>query len=233
MNDRPTLLLLSGGGLKSTVLAARCVAEHHVVFVHVNYGQRSAASEVRALRSLAEHYGASPPLELESPHVLQIQQRLLPSDASRAAVSPTGVVGTNALSPAALRGLFPVLLSIAAQTAWRAGVRRVLTGVSRFADETHLGLPAPEHRGADLREFLLDFTICTETFGGRHPVRVEAPLLDFTVEDFVRTARQMDVPLELTWSCQGAGKTPCGLCSGCATRDRALAAVQHAAATVQ
>lgn len=223
MAVRPNILILSGGGLKSAVLAARRIADCNIVFLHVNYGQRCAAAEVRSLRALAEHLKTTPPLELETPHALQIQQRLSGADGNRPMAAQSGVVGTNALAPSTLRGMFPVLLSMGAQAAWRIGAGRLLTGVSRFTDGAHIGLPGPETNPDYLREFMQDFTIATETFGMRNPLTVEAPLVDCSYDDFARLAVHMDVPLELTWSCLGAGREPCGLCSGCTTRDRALA----------
>jgi len=222
MASRGNIMVLSGGGLKSAVVAARCLAESHVIFVHVNYGQRSAAAEVRSLRALAAHWQTPPPLELETPHALQVQQRLSGPEASRA-VSATGVVGTHALSPSTLRGLFPVLLSIGAQAAWRIGAATILTGVSRNADGAHLGLPGAETHPDYLREFIQDFSIAMETFGLRSALTVEAPLVDFTYDQFARLAVQLNVPVELTWSCLGANAEPCGLCLGCTTRSRALA----------
>ena len=223
MAARSNIMVLSGGGLKSAVVAARCLADGHVIFVHVNYGQRSAAAEVQSLRTLATHFQTASPLELETPHALQIQQRLSGPDGPRAAASPTGVVGTHALSPSTLRGLFPVLLSIGAQAAWRIGAAKLLTGVSRLTDGAHLGLPGPETHPDYLREFIQDFTIATETFGLRSALTVEAPLADFTYDDFARLAVHLNVPIELTWSCLAGGHEPCGLCLGCTTRGRALA----------
>ncbi len=223
MAARSNIIILSGGGLKSAVLGARCLAENNVIFVHINYGQRSAPAEVRALRSLATHFQTTPPLELESPHALQIQQRLSGATEPRGAAAPNGVVGTHALSPSALRGLFPVLLSMGAQAAWRIGAATLMTGVSRFTDGAHLGLPGPEANPDYLREFIQDFTISTETFGLRNPLTVEAPLVDCRYDDFAKLAVHMEIPLEFTWSCLGAGQQPCGLCLGCTTRERALA----------
>ena len=223
MAARSNIIILSGGGLKSAVLGARCLADSNVIFVHINYGQRSAPAEVRALRSLATHFQTTPPLELESPHALQIQQRLSGATEPRGAAAPNGVVGTHALSPSALRGLFPVLLTMGAQAAWRIGAATLLTGVSRFTDGGHLGLPGPEANPDYLREYIQDFTISTETFGLRNPLTVEAPLVDCRYDDFAKLAVHMEIPLEFTWSCLGAGQQPCGLCLGCTTRDRALA----------
>lgn len=52
-------------------------------------------------------------------------------------------------------------------------------------------------------------------------VRLTAPLLEFSKPDIVRFAREVGIPLELTYSCQRGLKGGCGECHSCKDR-RAL-----------
>jgi 7-cyano-7-deazaguanine synthase len=50
------------------------------------------------------------------------------------------------------------------------------------------------------------------------PLRIETPLIDKTKADIVRLATEIGAPLQLTWSCYGAGPRPCGRCDSCLLR---------------
>jgi 7-cyano-7-deazaguanine synthase len=56
----------------------------------------------------------------------------------------------------------------------------------------------------------------------KRAIRILTPFARSTKEDVVRLALKLQVPLELTWSCHRNGKRPCGKCSGCLDRSRAL-----------
>jgi 7-cyano-7-deazaguanine synthase len=49
--------------------------------------------------------------------------------------------------------------------------------------------------------------------GGR--CRVDAPFLAFTKADVFRLARELDAPLDQTYSCELGLAQPCGRCSSC------------------
>lgn len=59
---------------------------------------------------------------------------------------------------------------------------------------------------------------CAEAYG----IRIATPLIHSTKRDVVAAARKLGVPLELTWSCYGAGPEPCGECLACEIRRDAL-----------
>ena len=58
-----------------------------------------------------------------------------------------------------------------------------------------------------------------------HGVRigVETPIIDKTKADIVRMAVDLNVPVELTWSCYRGGERPCGECDSCILRARGFA----------
>ncbi len=55
-------------------------------------------------------------------------------------------------------------------------------------------------------------------------LRIDMPLLDMTLRQVIELGAKMDVPWELAWSCQTAGRTACGGCAGCHERNRAFEA---------
>lgn len=50
------------------------------------------------------------------------------------------------------------------------------------------------------------------------PVKISAPLILKTKSEIIKLARQLNVPLELTWSCYRGGKIPCNKCESCKLR---------------
>jgi 7-cyano-7-deazaguanine synthase len=88
---------------------------------------------------------------------------------------------------------------------WTAGV--LMLGV-------HSGTPYADcdQKFIDLMRRVLDF----HCDGG---VDLVAPLLDLRKGDIARLASELQVPIELTYSCE-TGNRPCGVCQSC--RDRAL-----------
>ncbi len=55
------------------------------------------------------------------------------------------------------------------------------------------------------------------------PIRIETPLIDKGKADIVRLAIEVSAPLDRTWSCYGAGPTPCGRCDSCTLRAKGFA----------
>jgi 7-cyano-7-deazaguanine synthase len=53
-------------------------------------------------------------------------------------------------------------------------------------------------------------------------IRVVAPWLDLTKADVVVIARELGVPLQLTYSCQVGQEQPCGRCLSCRDREATI-----------
>jgi 7-cyano-7-deazaguanine synthase len=54
-------------------------------------------------------------------------------------------------------------------------------------------------------------------YGSR--IGIATPFLDWTKADIVAFAREHNVPLNLTYSCETGGPTPCGVCASCLDRE--------------
>lgn len=53
-------------------------------------------------------------------------------------------------------------------------------------------------------------------------IKIEAPFLFYTKKDIVKTALDLGVPIEETWSCYNDGDEPCGRCDSCIIRQKAI-----------
>jgi 7-cyano-7-deazaguanine synthase len=56
----------------------------------------------------------------------------------------------------------------------------------------------------------------------RFKIELLLPLLTLNKSEVIKLARDLNVPIELTWSCYSDGENPCGRCSSCIKRRKAL-----------
>ena len=54
-------------------------------------------------------------------------------------------------------------------------------------------------------------------------IQIETPIIHLSKAEIVRLAKELDAPLEYTWSCYQAGESPCGQCDSCILRARGFA----------
>lgn len=218
----PKSVILSGGGIKTAVAAARIAAEQDLYLVHLNFGQRSAPAELKALTTMARSFRSARVLDLDLPHPAQLEQHVSGKEGARRSVIAQPARNRIDTAPALGWGLFPVLLSVAVQCARRVGATTVVTGVSELCPAPHLGLAGAIGKPGNLRSFLHSYDLMVDTLGSRgQSVRIDAPLIDLTYARIVQLAQRFEVPLEETWTCDQAGSRPCGRCDRC--RDRGSA----------
>jgi hypothetical protein len=120
-------------------------------------------------------------------------------------------------------GLWPVMLSLAAQAALRFNAATVVTGCSAHADGTLLGFPGPEAGPDALREAIHAFEIMLESMlRPRARLAVESPLMDLTYPQILKLGQRFGVPWQRTHTCESPAAGPCGKCNACSHRSRAF-----------
>ena len=230
-----TNLILTGGGIKSAVSAAR-VADSELVLLHIAYGQPSASSERKAVESFARTLPRARICRIELPYMRALSSGGL--DALGASTGKTAAApvsdDTAAVSPSVLRGLMPVLISVAGQVAIRIGAETITLGLSRLSDAAHVGLPLVDGRPDSHREFIHACDVMLELLlRPRTRVKLECPLMDVGHAEIIQLAHRFRVPLERTWSCLGLALHPCGKCAGCHARTSAFSAAGYDDPAVQ
>jgi len=219
----PVIVAMTGGGIKGAVAAARYASNHDLIFLHVNYAQPSASAELKAVKGLAGSFPSAKVLGLDLPHVSQLESSLPGRSETSQAPRSADANRTKGFSGGVLRGLMPVLMSVAVQCAMRVGALKIVTGLSRWCEAIHLGLPPVEAHGDSRREFLHAVNIMIEDLGvQRSSACIEAPLIDMTYADVIKLAMRFRLPLEHTWTCEKSGALPCRRCDACQARSRAF-----------
>lgn len=71
------------------------------------------------------------------------------------------------------------------------------------------------------KEFYKAFEKAAQLGTGKD-ISIEAPFSGMRKSDLIKKAVELDVPLEMTWSCYGSGPKHCGKCESCVNRKRAF-----------
>jgi 7-cyano-7-deazaguanine synthase len=208
--SRAKAVVLVSGGLDSAVCLAEAARDHEVAVLHLNYGQRTEARELRAFAALADHYGATQRLVADVSYLKAIGGSSL--------VDPTAAVETGL--PADGAGVPSTyvpfrnahILCLGVSWAEVIGARTLYIGA---VEEDGSGYPD-----------------CTEAFyrafeaaarAGTKPeteIAVRTPLIRLDKAAIVRRGLELACPLHLTWSCYVEEEEACGKCESCRLRLR-------------
>ena len=207
--SKPPVCLVSGG-LDSCVAAALASRRfERLAFLHVSYGQRTAARELRSFHDIADFYNVA------LRHVASIEY--LKEFGGSALTDPA--IGLPDGDPDRLE--IPVsyvpfrnahLLAIATSWAEVLGSNEIYIGA---VEEDSSGYPDCRDEFFRCFDRLIETGTCPET-----RVRVVTPLIRMTKSRIVRQGVRLSAPLHLTWSCYAEEERACGHCDSCLLRLR-------------
>ena len=219
------VVLLTGGGVKSAIAAARYAPDSQLCFVHVDYGQASAVRERAASEAIASVFPESSFVALSVPHLVRVAGLGGSSAPSGdgAERRPGKIASVDSAASAWMRRcVMPQMMLTGWQCATRLGTGVVVTGLCRHWTSARLEW-GEDNAGRDARrELLYAMNLVFESGGPARTIRLEAPLADVAPGDIVRLGGRWNVPLGATWSCDGAGDEPCRSCAGCQARAEAF-----------
>ncbi len=209
---RHIAVILVSGGMDSCVTAAIANEKYMLAFLHVNYGQRTEARELRAFNEIADFYKAGKRLTVSLEHLKVIGGSALTDESipvpelvhRPSSIVPPGVPSTYV----PFRNAH--LLSIATSWAEVIGATKIFIGA---VEEDSSGYP-------DCREtFYQAFNKVIE-MGTRPETRIEivTPLIHMKKSEIVRKGVELGAPFHLTWSCYQNSEKACGKCESCALR---------------
>lgn len=204
-------VVLFSGGLDSTTTLYYALRRDHrkPICLSLHYGQLHER-ELEAAKKIAGHLQLEHwivPLSLPwGGSALTDSELVLPKGRPEAEISKeipvTYVPARNS-----------IFLSLAASLAETKG-----------ADAIYFGANALDYSGyPDCRpEFIEAFETLvrrgTKAGAEGRPVRVVAPLLQFSKSEIVKLGKELGVPFEWTWSCYEGKEVPCGECDSCILR---------------
>jgi len=198
------------GGMDSAVLtaiAAREGAPDLPAALHVNYGQRTEARELRAFGQLCDHFNITRRLVVDLAFFRTIGASSLTDYSLAVPETPTA---DSAIPSTYVPFRNGVILSVAAAWGESIGAQRLYLGAVQ-TDRTGY----PDCRG----EFLSSMTNSIN-LGTRSDTHFElrAPLLHLTKAQIVRKGLELGVPFEFTWSSYTQEDGACGKWESCRLR---------------
>ena len=205
-------ICLVSGGMDSCVTAAIAREENdELAFLHVSYGQRTAARERRAFVELADHFGVSRRLIASIEYLAEMGGSSLTDLA-------IPVAAANLASQEIPTSYVPFrnshLLSIATSWAEVIGAQRIYIGA---VAEDSSGYPDCRPEFYDAFQRVIDTGTKPDT-----AVQIVTPVIYLRKSEIVQRGLELAAPLELTWSCYRADDRACGRCDSCALRLRAF-----------
>lgn len=210
------LAAVVSGGLDSTTLAYHLADKGQLArVVSFNYGQR----HVRELEFAAHHAGA-----LGVPWTLidlrETLKGVLPGNALTDSVTvpvPHGHYAEDTMKATVVPGRNLMMISIAAAHAQALGLQGVAVGV-------HAGdhFVYPDCRPVFIEHARQTLQASAGELAPGDWVGLMAPFLTITKTDIARMAGDLDVPIDLTWSCYEGRARHCGRCGTCVERIQAL-----------
>ncbi|MFQ5736361.1 MAG: 7-cyano-7-deazaguanine synthase QueC [Thermodesulfobacteriota bacterium] len=204
-------IVLLSGGLDSAVTAAVAVSKEgaeNVAFLHVNYGQRTQARELRAFEEIADYYGVRKRLIADIGYLKEMGGSALVDESMEV---PTGGDGEGIpVTYVPFRNAH--LLSIAVSWAEVIGAKEVYIGA---VEEDSSGYP-------DCREGFFSAFEHAASLGTRPgaSIRIATPLIHLSKALIVKKGMELGAPLHLTWSCYRDSEAACGVCDSCRLRLR-------------
>lgn len=204
-------VVLVSGGMDSCVTAAIAREQgYKLLFLHLNYGQRTERRELRAFHDLAVHYGISPEerLVVSIEHLVQIGGSSLTD--VRIPVATANLENTNIpTSYVPFRNAH--ILSIAVSWAETVDADRIFIGAV-YEDSSGYPDCRPEYYEA------FNEVIRLGTANGN--IRIETPIIHMSKEEIILKGSELGAPFHLTWSCYQNEDKACGICDSCALRLR-------------
>lgn len=193
--------------MDSCVAAAIARQACEPALMHVSYGQRTEARELKAFHAIADHYRVARRLVARLDHLKAIGGSAL-TDETRDAVNARRPGSAIPDTYVPLRNTH--LLAMAASWAEVLGARSIYIGA---VEEDSSGYP--DCREEYYRAFnqLLRLAARPES-----RLQVVTPLIHLSKAQIVREGLRLEAPLHLTWSCYTGQSVACGACESCALR---------------
>lgn len=208
-------VVLLSGGMDSCVCAALAARDYQPAFLHLDYGQRTAARERQAFDAIADHYRVERRLVAGTEFFRQI--------GGSALTDPGIAVPEGGLDPNVIPVSYVPFRNthlLAAAVSWAEVLERELGA----AVAVMIGAVANDSSGyPDCRpEYYAAFNALLRVGTREGRLQVATPLLRASKTEIVKLGLELGAPFHLSWSCYQNSVEACGRCDSCRLRRRAF-----------
>ena len=205
--EKQRAVCIISGGMDSTLAAFMMKNKgYDIIGVHFNYGQRTEKKELECFENICDRLEVTERYVLDMDFFRQLGTSALTDENIDV---PTGGIeeGIPVTYVPFRNGIF---LSMAAAIAEKHAASAIAIGV---VEEDSSGYP-------DCRESFIEVMQRAINLGTKDEtnIMIEMPLVHLKKSQIVKKALEMQVPLELTWSCYQSEDEACGVCDSCRLR---------------
>lgn len=205
---KDSIIVLSGGVDSVTLLYE--YASHITLAITFDYGSNHATKEIACAKYHCQ--------KLNIPHKV-IPMNFIKEDFRSALLNGADAIPTGDYAPENMHEtVVPfrngIMLSIAAGYAESYGIQKVMIA-NHSGDHAIYPDCTPGFVGA------MDQAITAGTYNNVHLV---APYTLYSKEEIVAIGKRLGIDYDQTWSCYKGEEKPCGVCSTCIERDKAMKA---------
>jgi 7-cyano-7-deazaguanine synthase len=218
---KPAVVLLSGGLDSSTCLALAKSQGFDCHALSFDYGQRQR-QELAAAQAVAQTIGVA------SHRILKLDMRAI----GGSALTSDMAVPKHRSADEIGHGI-PVTYVPARNTiflSYALGLAEVLKANDIFIGVNALDYSGyPDCRPAFIKAFQTMANLATAAgVSGQSPMTIHTPLIDMTKAQIVRTALDLGLDIDMTFSCYDPSPDgePCGACDACLLRAKGIAEAQ-------
>ncbi|MFO7992224.1 MAG: 7-cyano-7-deazaguanine synthase QueC [Thermoplasmata archaeon] len=204
------VVLLSGGLDSSTVLGIADEECDEIFCLTFRYGQKHDR-EIRSSEDLAQHYNVKDHIILDIPLEGISKSSLLKTGENIPDREGEEIGGDIPSTYVPARNI--ILLSYALSYAESIDAQAIYIGANAV---DYSGYPDCRPEFFDAFEEMAEKGTKSGVEGKE--IEIRYPLIDMTKGEIVKKADELNVPLELTWSCYKGGERACGKCDSCKLR---------------
>lgn len=193
--------------MDSCITAAIAAKDYELVFLHVNYGQRTEKRELKSFNDIADFYGVTNRMVVDQKHLSFIGGSSLTDkniEVSKADLASTKI--PTSYVP------FRNAHILSACVSWAEVINANAIFIGAVWEDSS-GYPDCKP------EFFKAFEKVVEI--GTKPstqIKIVTPIINLTKKDIVLKGLELNAPLYLTWSCYQEEEEACGVCDSCAFR---------------
>ena len=208
MKEKLAVVAVSGG-MDSCVTAAIANQNYNLALIHINYGQRTQAKELKSFNDIADFYKAEKRLVIDLTHFAQIGGSSLTDKSIEVAKAD---LGSKEIPSSYVPFRNANILSACTSWAEVIGASAIFIGA---VYEDASGYPDCRPEFIKAYEQMIDLGTKPET-----KIIIETPIIHFSKAEIVKKGIELNAPLHLTWSCYQSEDEACGVCDSCAFRLR-------------
>ena len=215
MMSKPKGISVLSGGLDCTVATSIYAQEYDLTALTFNYGQRSFDQEVKHSKIICEKLGMKHVI-IDLPWLKKISNSSLTTDNEIPQIEENELDNYDVAIKSAKSVWVParntVFCSIALAYAESIGAEIIIVGWDYEEAKTF-----PDNS----KEYLNAFNE-TIKYGSFDNIEIKAPLIDMDKIGIVKKGKEVNAPMDLSYSCYSGTDKHCGVCEPCKRRKRAF-----------